>query len=130
MFARFRLGVTWVLLAAEGLLGGGVPAGAQGPVGPPDAPDAYALLALSKMHVSGSISLLTGSLGVNEKEGALEVDGGGPRTVEHRGRRDRFPQGGSGHAFRVYRCRVLRRHNDGRLVRDVWGRAEAGPPRR
>jgi hypothetical protein len=73
--ARFLLGVTWVLLAATGLLGGGVPAGAQGsPVGPPDAPDAYALLALSKMHVSVPISLLTGSLGVNEKNGELDVD--------------------------------------------------------
>jgi hypothetical protein len=68
-----------VLLAAAGLLGGGVPAGAQGsPVGPPDAPDAYALLALSKMTASGSISFLTGSLGVNEKEGQLTVYRGVP----------------------------------------------------
>src|SRR5262245_3485668 len=67
--------MTWVLLAATSLLGGGVPAGTQGsPVGPPDAVDAYALLALSKMHVSGSVSLLTGSLGVNENDGELEVD--------------------------------------------------------
>src|SRR5262249_9265978 len=75
----FRLGMTWVLLAATSLLGGGGPAGTQGsPVGPPNTTDAYALLALSKMHVSGSISLLTGSLGVNEKEGELNVDGAVP----------------------------------------------------
>src|SRR5262249_14501205 len=37
-------------------------------------PEAYALLALEKMHVSGPISLLTGSLGVNDNDGDLEVD--------------------------------------------------------
>ena len=74
-WARFRLGVACVLLASPGLLGGGAPAGAQGPpVRPPDVPDAYALLALSKMNVSGPVSLQTGSVGVNENNGQLNAD--------------------------------------------------------
>src|SRR5262249_62345236 len=72
--ARSRLGVTCVLLAGTVLLGR-VPAGAQGSsLSPPNTPEAYALLALEKMHVSGPISLLTGSLGVNDNDGDLEVD--------------------------------------------------------
>src|SRR5262249_27840456 len=49
-----------------------MPAGAQGPP-PPNVADAYALLALSKMTVSGAVAFLTGSVGVNEKDGELEV---------------------------------------------------------
>jgi len=71
--------VTCVLLAGTVLLGR-VPAGAQGSSlsRPPNTPEAYALLALEKMHVSGPISLLTGSLGVNDNDGDLEVDGSVP----------------------------------------------------
>ena len=65
--ARFQLGVACLLLV------GGVRAGAQGPP-LPNVPEAYALLALSRMNVSGPVGLVTGSLGVNENNGQLEVD--------------------------------------------------------
>jgi hypothetical protein len=76
--ASCRLGVPCALVVGASLLGGGVPAAAQGPPAPPGVPDAYALLAFDKMDVSGPISLQTGSVGVNDKDGQINAFGGAP----------------------------------------------------
>jgi hypothetical protein len=70
--ASCRLGVPCALVVGASLLGGGVPAGTQGPL-PPTDPTAYALLAFDKMEVSRPISLQTGSVGVNDKGGQLDA---------------------------------------------------------
>jgi hypothetical protein len=42
------------------------------PVRPPSTPDAYVLLGLSKIDVSNSIQITTGSIGVNQGGGTLQ----------------------------------------------------------
>jgi hypothetical protein len=67
--------VSCVLIAGTGLLPGGVPAGAQGvPVRPPDVPDAYALLAFSKLNVNVPvIACPIPARGTTSTEGAAEL---------------------------------------------------------
>src|SRR4029453_7947644 len=74
--ARVSQAVSALLLGVLEPVG---PAAAQTPPDrPPNTPDAYVLLGLSKIDVSNPIQIVTGSIGVNQSNGTLQ----GNNTVQ------------------------------------------------
>jgi hypothetical protein len=70
------------LVAGTVLHGHGMLASTQtAPANPPVAPEQYVLLAMSKLNISGTITLTTGSVGVNDTNGQLITTPIAPLTL-------------------------------------------------